>query len=276
MFTNSYTPRPSFWSRCGSVSVLAAFIVLLCPALSGPLHAGLIGAQVGFPDTLVEIDPATGASTPLTTLSRRLIGLAYDPLNDVLYGADADELYTVNVLTGATTLIGPTGLSNISGLAFDTSTGQLYGTDFLNNQLFLINTTTGDATGLGGSPSVVDLAVHPSTNVLYGANNGTDSLVTINKSTGLPSTVGPFGFQQVVALAFDPDTSILYGTDNLTDQLLTINLATGLATPVGSTSDNIQALTFAPVPAAIPEPSTLLLLGSSALGLFLFRRRIRQ
>jgi hypothetical protein len=53
-----------------------------------------------------------------------LAGLAYDPTSGIMYLAEgppgtpsASSLYTVDINTGAATLIGPMGVNSISGLA---------------------------------------------------------------------------------------------------------------------------------------------------------------
>lgn len=74
-------------------------------------------------------------------------------------GNTASSLYTVDPLTGSTTLIGPTGLSHLTSLDFDPTSGVLY-------------------------------AVQSD---LYGS--GDTNLVTLNTSTGAATIVGPTGAQ---------------------------------------------------------------------------------
>ena len=100
-------------------------------------------------------------SFSLSTLTSSLItsvqaptmdGLDFSP-TDVLYGLSQEtyNLYTINVATGATTLIGATGLTaatGFGGLAFR-GDGVLFAIQGLD--LYTINTATGVATLIGNS-----------------------------------------------------------------------------------------------------------------------------
>lgn len=86
-------------------------------------NAGILYAADG--GNLYTVDTSTGASTTIGALGVAAggIGLAFDPVANVLYANDADAggLYTVNTTTGAATLIGPNGAvsgGGIDGLAF--------------------------------------------------------------------------------------------------------------------------------------------------------------
>jgi PEP-CTERM motif-containing protein len=59
------------------------------------------------------------------------------------------NLYSVNPSTGATTLIGPTGLSAGDSIGLSTGSGTLYFTDSTN--FYSLNTTTGAATLIGAT-----------------------------------------------------------------------------------------------------------------------------
>ncbi len=82
----------------------------------------------GLNDHLVTIDLGTLEVSdvgPLGTNIGLLAGLAYDNTHDVFYatGKDNDYLYRVEPQTGAATLIGPTGLEEVSGMTFATGRG---------------------------------------------------------------------------------------------------------------------------------------------------------
>ena len=116
----------------------------------------LIGASVNFSGhqtTLIEINPETGAGTAIGNSSTdvMLVGLTYDPVGKVLYGAgipfatvNGHNLFTIDPLSGATTLIGPLG-TEIQGLAWNHTLG-LIGTF---DHLYTINAQTGAATQVG-------------------------------------------------------------------------------------------------------------------------------
>jgi sugar lactone lactonase YvrE len=72
-----------------------------------------------------------------------------------------DSLYTMNLATGATTLVGPlSGPTNPNGLAFAPDTGTMYLVDNSTDTLYTINLTTGAAAVIGstGTGNLLGLA----------------------------------------------------------------------------------------------------------------------
>ena len=104
---------------------------------------------------LVSVTP-TGTVTVIGDTGHEFRGLAWNSVLSVLYGVDASALYTIDVATGAATLVGSTNAgSGRPGLAFDPLTGMLY----LNlgaglNSLYSVNTATGAATLVGSNGTV--------------------------------------------------------------------------------------------------------------------------
>lgn len=72
--------------------------------------------------SLYSVDTGLGTSTIIGDmgLSTGLFGLAYDEMNGILYGnsGDTHNLYRIDVMTGAATLIGANGVDGIDGLAW--------------------------------------------------------------------------------------------------------------------------------------------------------------
>jgi hypothetical protein len=76
-------------------------------------------------------------------------------------------------------------------------------------------------------------------------------------------------------------SAILYGANGsggalstLFTNLVTVNIATGAVTTIGATVAGLDALAFAPVAnPTVPEPASILLLGSGAALAARFRRR---
>jgi hypothetical protein len=109
---------------------------------------------------LVTIDPATAAVTVVAPVGDALSGMAFDPTDGTLYASSSgeadvrDALFTVDKVTGATTLIGVTGSGGaIPGLCFDAA-GDLYGVKGGGNKLndlLLLDKTTGAATVIGST-----------------------------------------------------------------------------------------------------------------------------
>ena len=108
-----------------------------------------------------------------------------------------DTMYSINLATGATTLIGGVGFGDVEGISFQPGTGVLFGVDDSTNVLVTCNTATGACTSVGSL--------------------GVDVF-----NPGLAFTCG--GMLYVVSQESDPEVNALY----------TVNTATGAATLVGS------------------------------------------
>jgi hypothetical protein len=146
--------------------------------------------------------------------------MAWDPVNQVFYLANQTnpDLYVLDPLTGATTLIGDTGISLITALDVDPS-GTLWGIDFSGTaQLVVIDKSTAAAIAVGNSVSGIQGMGFDAGGVLYGANTGDDSLYTIDTTTGAGALVGAHGAGVQFAKGFDiatlagtPATNTLFG-----------------------------------------------------------------
>lgn len=162
------------------------------------------------------IDNETGAMTLIGSYyppALNLNGLAYDPITDTMYGCSDTELYTIDMTTGTSTLVGPFGLSLPSymiAIAFDDK-GNLYGEEIT-----------------------------------------TDSLYQIDTSTGLSSLIGELGINIHYGqdMAFDNNTKTLYLSaytlsPNLEGALYTCNTSTGEATKIDNFQGDAQITGFA-------------------------------
>jgi len=181
-----------------------------------------------------EFDITTGAAlgSPVADAAS-FTGLEW--VGTSLYGAtvqsgrSASDLRILDPATGASTLIGATGVGNpLSGLAYDETAAVMYG-------------LTGGA-GMGGVPSSV--------------------LVTVNLTTGVATSIGPVGFNGG-SLEFGPDGNLYGGSTGNTGNLYRINKATGASTLVGPTGFiNITGLTL--VLAPVVQPNTVQFTASTA------------
>lgn len=125
-----------------------------------------------------QIDTTTGAGTDNGDVGIAMTGVAWDPVADVVYGVNANNLYTLDRLTGAPTLIGQL---TWDGAAFD---------------------------GL-----FIDIAWNNNNGTLYGLDLGYDAVFTIDPATlaitPLGYTVG-YDLNYAQGMAFDQDTGLLY------------------------------------------------------------------
>lgn len=173
------------------------------------------------------------------------------------------RLYTVDVSSGATTVIGSMGV-NMYDIAFSPS-GQLYGIDSRSN-LYKISKTTAAVTGVGNFGTLANALVFSPTGKLLAAGNNTffsidpataartqigdldnnasagdlaydsagnlylttttNKLIKVSPTTGNTTTIGNIGFNEVFGLAFGPNGK-MYGLSNATRQVFVINLSTG-------------------------------------------------
>jgi len=157
------------------------------------------------------------------------------------YGGNQNPFGTVDLNSGAFTLIGNMGNGGFSGLAV--ANGIVYTEQ--NGILFSVNTGTGIATQIGGIVGT-NLATFGSTTTgLYGVT-GTGSqtvatLFSINPQTGALTAIGPLGSILIPNGTFfyarlSVGSSTLYMEYDT--QLFAINTTTGAATQVGTPDSN--------------------------------------
>jgi len=154
-------------------------------------------------EILMNIDSATGEGYLIGT-TEDLYALAFDE-NDVLYGIDYTDLYTLNTATGVSTLVA-TLTDPISGMCFDPTDGTLYGSAYNYGSnidaIYTIDKSTGaqtlvGMTGLGNETS--DIAFDSEGNLFGLKDDGSDSfnLISIDKNTGAGTLINATGFKGV-------------------------------------------------------------------------------
>src|SRR5262245_16740452 len=105
---------------------------------------------------LLRVNPETGAVTAVGPIGFAVTGLAVDPTTGVLYGStnthsvsSPNSLVTINRQTGAGTVVGAYGGTNVvADLTFN-GTGQLFGWDEDTDDLVTIDKATGAVTVVG-------------------------------------------------------------------------------------------------------------------------------
>lgn len=148
-------------------------------------------------DRLVTYNLATGAVTPVGGLFGVEMMLALEIAgNGICYGGSwgtTSNFFSINLATGAPTLIGSTGFDGVMDFAFD-SQGVLWAVN--NFDLWTIDTSTGASThkaAITGTGPVMGI-MFDALDVLYATDyTPSSSLYTINTSTGAATLVGNTG-----------------------------------------------------------------------------------
>ncbi len=276
--------------------VLLAALGLL--AFGTRVDASLLygSTSAGGPGELWIINAADGTAVqdvgPLNDAAGKnyaVTGLAFDPLNGVLYGSTGSttgqELLTINPATAQVSVVGPYNafvasenkLTTMADISFD-STGNLYGICSVGNpNLYSINIATGQATLIGNSgvsffSAGGGLAISPG-GVFYSTPE-TSHFGTYDPTTGAYTNITdparPAGSgASYASLAFDGNT--LYGMDLGNPTHLVTFDPLGNVTDLGPSVARIDGIAFT---VAVPEPGTLaLLIAPLAMGLL---RRLRR
>ncbi len=253
---------------------LRTLLVALPLLLAGSAQAAPIlygGNTSGNPlftiDDLTDGDPQTqiGGSTQYD-----IRGMAADGTSGIAYAGNHSRYFSIDLNTGEMTNIDSTPTFDINALSYGAG-GVLYGGNSSGNRFFRIDDpTTGAMTNIAvTSINIRALAYDASTDTMYAAD--LDDLYTIDTVTGALTHIGT-GTYGTEGMAIDPTTGRLYGGLNggllIPDRFFEIDKLTGAHTLIdGSSANGIAALAF------VPEPGTMLLLGSGLLGLALTGRR---
>jgi len=168
------------------------------------------------PYDLITLDPLTGARTVIGDMGVNINGLSFNPANGTMYGvgysSPNSQLYSINMSTGATTLIGSSsGL--LINLAINNS-GQAYAVNLGTDSLVSVNLTTGGITNIGpigfNANYAQDMEFDREAGELFMAAYGlSGELRWVNTTTGNSLVVGAFeGGAEVTGFAIPYSTAV--------------------------------------------------------------------
>jgi len=255
------------------VLLLITLLICLAAVSAWAADTGLLYAMNDQTNSLYSIDPNTYA---LTFIGSTGIGagdfgdLAFNPNSNTAYwvpGRGNDNLYTINLQTGAATLVGFHGVDDMFSLAYDTATSTLYG-ESSNGNFYSISTSNGAATLLGNNsvyPGGLTYRADINQLVLLGA--GSANFYSINPTNGAANPLGGSGFVNDNGLAWDPVLGKFF-VDDWSGNLYTGDPNTYNLTQVAGLPTEFDGLIY-----VTPEPGSMLLLGSGIVGLATRLRR---
>ncbi len=182
----------------------------VCQAGTCSIQARTLVAITDAGGRLQRIDPDTRIVTDIGPLGVAYAfgDCAFDSADATLYmvdGRGARALYRVNIATGAATLVGVHGITDMFALGYHPPSNALFGAAGDGN-LYRINTSTGAATLVGqtGRDDINGLVFDSKRNVMIGLTAGGTILFSIDVTTGAIHPLLSTSFINNLGLTYDP------------------------------------------------------------------------
>jgi hypothetical protein len=257
--------------------VLLLLTLVLCLAAGSAWAAdtGMLYAIDNDNNSLYAINPNTYTATFIgsTGIAAGSFGdLAFDPNSNTAYwvpGRGNNNLYTINLQTGAASLVGAHNIDDMFALGFDSGTGKLYGESSAGS-FYNISTSNGSATLLGSNgvyPGGLTYRSDTSQLILLGA--GSAQFLQVNPADGSTTLLGGSGFVNDNGVTWDSQQGKFF-VDDYSGNLYTGDPNTWGLTQVASLPGAFDGIIYV---GQVPEPGTILLIGSGILGLATRLRR---
>ncbi len=165
--------------------------------LGSPTELLLSGVTAGR----FQVDITTGNVTPLTGGSLPMFALCNNEDNGKVYAASLGNLYEIDCITGAETLVGVTGLPNIWGLDYVPSMASFVAHEPISSQLYALDPATGSSTLIGPTNmgGLVAIWYDRAGDTLYGICDGNNSgcVVELDLLTGAATPLFSTGMNLV-------------------------------------------------------------------------------
>ena len=249
--------------------LLLAVLCCLGAVSAWAADTGMLYAIDNDNNSLYAIDPNTYTATFIgsTGVSGSFGDLAYNPNTNTAYwtpGRGNDSLYTINLQTGAATLVGSHGIDDMFALGYNTATSTLYG-ESSNGNFYSLSTTNGAATLIGNNSVYPGgLTYRPDTNQLILLGAGSATFNQINVSNGQATLLGGSGFVNDNGVTWNA-TQGKFFVDDYSGNLYTGDPNTWALTQVANLPGAFDGIIYGG--SGVPEPGTLMLLGTGVIGL---------
>jgi hypothetical protein len=253
-------------------------------------------ADNGTTNLFGTIDLTTGQFTQISTTAP-LFGSLTVGSGGTIYGGEGNLNYNLATISPSGvpsqfgTVTAPSNSYGFTGLASAGAAG-FYAINQVGSLPGPFSATLEHISADGNSSSVVgtlstsfwsfnsgNLAFGPNGNLYFNVwptPSEVATLYQVNTTTGAATAVGS-GLGTTDPLALATVGSTLYGIDTFipsTPSIFTINTTTGVATEIGTVSGLPTGYTLDTL-ASVPEPATITLLGTGALFLLVFSRRVQ-